>query len=596
MVRVRSFVRRARKPVAMTFAALLLSLGLVTSSSNQAQALSTATVLPQLAGHAKLVMPSLLSTAIRLHPVGFGISAVAALGVGIYSTRDYWLPYVTGTWGEGQPNKDHNTADSGVTNYEPGLRVTSATKSGNALTGHWSFTPQPNPVSGGYTAMYSFLAKCKRNSDGYVAYNTSNITQGRDGRTQPWTATFTVTLCPSDWTTVGHIVGGGGGAAASGSYKGRVWSWGEIHPDTMVQFDGNTASAAGTHGTENTLRYGDFQPAGFDPRGEGSKYITQTECIRPDGSYFNLEAVSAGPEGGVKMAACGAVSPGAHGTGKISVIGQAPDGTRTPLWETTRVEDTENPLCSPTRAGSGCELKVAIDGKECVVGSVECENWSEIYAGNAARVSCQYGPYTVGVDKCNVLERAYLTGGAPATEANTDGNPATKSFTEPGGQTYTPTQPGTGTTTGTVPGTGTRPGPAPAPVAGTPEYDCWPNGWQDFNPEGWILKPIRCAFEPKMDIQTAVTALQTKADTKVPLSYLNNDLIGPASGSCPNWTVVVPGQFSGSAVCESSFTDALRGIRTPLFALVATAMMWPFIRSVWYSSIPVLRVTPSSGK
>lgn len=590
-------LRRIRKPFAMTFAALLLSLGLVTSSSNQAQALSTATVLPQLAGHAKLVMPSLLATAIRLHPVGFGISAVAALGMGLYSSRDYWLPYVTGQWGAGDSNVKHDTSQANNLQWaEPGLVVGSASETNGVVSGSWSFTPQNIATrSGDWTAIYSYLGKCERNADKYVAYRVADVTQGiTTGRSKAWTFTHSIQLCPTGWTVKGYMVGGGGGADASGQFSPRIYGDGSAHPEKTAQFGGNTEPLSGTHGTTNIMKFGDFTPSGFDPRGEGSKYITQTECMRLDGSTFNLEAVSAGPDGGIKMASCAAVSPGAHGTGKTLVIGQAPDGTRTTLWETTAIEDTENPLCSPSRAGSGCELKVAIDGKECVVGSVECENWTEIYRDSAARVSCQYGPYTVGVDKCNVLERAYLTGGAPATEANTDGNPATKSFTEPGGQTYTPTQPGT--TTGTVPGTGTTPGPASAPAMGTPEYDCWPNGWKDFNPEGWILKPIRCAFEPKIDIQTAVTALQTKADTKVPLSYLNNDLIGPASGTCPNWNVVIPGQFTESAVCESSFTDALRGIRTPLFALVATAMMWPFVRSVWYSSIPVLRVSPSSGK
>jgi hypothetical protein len=230
------------------------------------------------------------------------------------------------------------------------------------------------------------------------------------------------------------------------------------------------------------------------------------------------------------------------------------------------------------------------------MGVSACVNWASLNQDPnwSPRISCQYGPYTLATSSCNPLEQAYEPGGAPATDPNTDGNPDTRSDTQPDGNT----QPRPSTDPNAPPATGTAPGGFPTTGTGSPDVDCLKDAWS-WTPVDWVFKPVGCAltqaFVPKTDIQAESNSLRDESNTKVPFAWLQTPITGPAGGGCPAWVVHVGG-FAENVVCDSSYTAAIRGIRTPLFGIVAAAMVWPLLRGIWYACIPVLRVNPGSSK
>lgn len=575
---VRRLVRRSVKPLVMAAIAGSLALSLVVTTPSNAQAF-VPPILPVVAGATTMAMPSLLATSLALHPVGWTILGLTALGVGLYASKDYWLPYVTGEFGKGNAN----VPVTGVAGFEPGLVVIGSTLTGNGNDASVNVGYTASGSTTGWTMTVQAIFKCQRVSDGVIQYRLTTLTQVKANRTTSFDSFYTLAGCYSpSYKTVGWMVGGG--YAPNGeSFLPNI-----NNTTTPVAFSGNTSSATGVHGPSNIMRFGDLRTSGFDPRSDAAAYRVEVECIAPDGKIATATAHSLGSESGIKIPSCEAAGLG-HGTGAVKVFtaapGFAPDEV---LWETKRpTEDPAQPLCSPTRPTSGCKLGVLLDGKPCVMGSVECENWSSLRndPNYSTRLSCQYGPYAVAIETCNPLERAYEPGGSPATEPNVDGNPATRNDTMPNG------------TTQPKPDVGVAPGGFPS--AGTnPDDPCLARAWS-WNPADFVKSPVLCAmkdaFVPKMDIQARSNELKQNAMNTVPIAWLGSPILGPSGSGCPNWTINVAG-LSKNVVCDSSFTAALLGVRGPLFILVAAAMVWPLIRGIWYASIPVLRVNAGSSK
>ena len=166
-----------------------------------------------------------------------------------------------------------------------------------------------------------------------------------------------------------------------------------------------------------------------------------------------------------------------------------------------------------------------------------------------------------------------------------------------------------------IPQLPTNPNPNPTPVPTTPNSSdsaCWPSGSAAFNPLEWVLQPVKCAlswaFVPKRDFQSDVNGLTTKAMTKAPLSFVPAiTATAPASvggqGACPAWVVSIGtntggqnSQLNKNIVCDSTFIQAIVNARSALFGLITAAMLWPFLRSLWYALIPVVRVIPTGGR
>ncbi|MGO4587153.1 hypothetical protein AB4Z38_25230, partial [Arthrobacter sp. 2RAF6] len=374
-----------------------------------------------------------------------------------------------------------------------------------------------------------------------------------------------------------------------------------------------TASGPGG-GPTKVMRWGTLIQNGMsgDPRGATTHYTVSAECISDNGQLGTVTAATdgnaavQGDKGAVKVPSCAAAGKG-HNTGKMHIDAfNDLDGTTTRVWETNApTVDPNEPLCDPTKPGAGCKLEISIDGKPCTIGNLECEHWTQVDQADSThtRVSCKHGPYAVALAVCAPLEGAYYPGGRTATQANTDGDPNTSDNTDFKGSPLPnnpapQTLPGTGTTTGTTP----APGDAgqTSPSADSNSQECFPTGWGMFNPVEWVLKPLGCAFIPKTSQQTALqTRMQNITNTAVaspPFSWVAGiGMSAPHTAACPDWNIAIAGH-SWNVVCDSSFTAALRGSRVAIFAMMATAMVWPLIRSIWYASIPFLRVAPGNHK
>jgi hypothetical protein len=618
--------------MALVAGGVALSLVVTTPSNAQAFVIPPV-VLPAVFGSTAMAIPELMATSTILGPVGWGIAGVGAaalIGYTIYSNRETIWPINTGDLGKASPScnvgacfsdgssgtfptaspspsasaspsPSATTAPAPVTYAEPGFTVKTAPADGLII--HATFAWANTGSSTGYTAIMQAIGSCRNNSTGAVSYGLKTITQGQANRTTSREQLFDIQPCPGGYTMTGYMVGGGYPSHFNADGSAKNFQPNVVSPyNAPVMFSGNTSSGAGTHGPANVLSFGTFAPGDTDPKTHATKYTTSVECINTDGSKATITRDTYGDEKGLIVPSCGAAGLG-HATGKMDVNAFL-NGSPTPqkIWSATAPTPTaDKPLCAPTRSTQGCKLAIKIDGKECAMGVAECVDWSSLNRDPnwTPRISCQYGPYVVPTSTCNPIEQAYEPGGAPTTDPNTDGDPGTRDDTQPDGNTYPRPStdpnapPATGTTPGTVPGGAGAPAPS-APGTPQAQAECWPNGWAALNPLEWVLKPIGCAFIPTQDISKLNQDVVNKTGTKAPVAWLTQPMIAPSGGGCPNWVVNV-GSVHQNVVCDSSYTSALRAVRGPLFLLVATAMVWPLLRSLWYAAIPILRVTPSSG-
>jgi hypothetical protein len=582
------FFKRLAKPAAMAGVAASLSLSLVVTTPSNAQAFVSPVPLPVVFGATRMAIPALMPVAAALGPVGWGlagVAAVAAIGVALYETRDTWVPWVEGQFGkEGTnpdapaPPADTDPATEGVqVNYYPGLKIQNhrVVANGYHFDTYYSGSDYATGTQMGVTATLN----CKR-PDG-TTYLEKKIWAKTFGTgwttTYPRLRNFNDGYCQqSSHVLLGAIVGHFGADP-------------ELHPK----------SASAYKGPENIVRHGSMLQGSFDAKSPETKYETSVECIAQDGTKSTIKKEWTGDSPGMLIPSCEAQGKG-HGTGKMWVDGSRPGVTQAPtrLWDNPAPQPTPGrELCAPTRAQQGCKLAVKVDGKDCVMGLFECENWQEIHQndpgkdGTTPRVSCQYGPYSLPVDQCNPLERAYEKDGAPVSEPNIDGNPATRSDTN---LNNAPNEVPQAAKPLAVPGgAGTT-----LPNGSTTEQaQCFPSGWSMLNPVEWVMKPVSCAldaaFKPKKDIQTRVTSMQGKFSNKVPISWFSTGTGGVSGGACPaDWAVTVNGERY-SLICGTPVDAAVQAFRPIMGAMLIIALLWPLIRSLFYAAIPVFKVTPS---
>lgn len=593
---IRSILRRAVKPAAMAIVAgtLALSLTVTTTQKAEASPIAVAPVIlaaESIVGGASipLAMPSLLAASIALHPVGWAIGAgvaVAGLALGAYHTRDYWLPYVNGDWGKAKGASPSSDPVSG-TRVHAGLSYSSVQQVNSNV---WQINGVMPAVNSATWAGNTARLSCKNRTTGNITMRNFNskwsMSVGAAGR-----ATMMQVYCGQTDT---------GGTATNEDIVGGVY--GSFGADPVLQGScyaaGNTTPACYWAGPSNVFKWGDqlgtATPA-FDPKGADAKYKTTVECISDDGTKSTITADWTGDQGGAKFPSCVAAGKG-HGTGKNKIEGYAPTAPGAApapaetLWETTApAVDPNYEKCDQGRPGSGCKMAITIDGKPCVVGQWECENWTELYRDDATkpRVGCTYGPYTLSPDACSIMEPAYRPGGAPATEANVDGNPQTRNNNELNGEPYKPQQ------APAAPG-----GAGTLPAGSTPEQgQCFPSGWSALNPVEWVMKPVGCAldaaFKPKKDLQQRVNAMGTQFSNKVPMSWFSTETAGVSGGSCPtDWAVTVHGERY-SLICGTPADSIVQAFRPVLGVMLVIAALWPLIRSLFYSAIPVFKVNPS---
>ena len=576
MGRFRRFMRRLAKPAVMGMVAGSLALSLVVTTPSNAQAfVGEAKQYSWVRGAVRTAGPLLLG-AVRLHPVGFAVSTVVTLGLIAYETRDTWMPYVSGTFGDATPKEGTNTAPGGLTAY-PNLILSNVTGIGTQtvkVTATWN-----NQPSSGFANFHvAFRYECDWDQAGF-ANSTFNSAFNITNKTFPFAPLELTNPCTATQgatSLTGKVVAADFGMLGTNSF--RAWQSGDK-----------------TGGPWNYIAAGKFGNESFDPRGATTKYLAEVECIDDNGVKSWISSEVTGDMGGIKFPSCAAAGKG-HGTGVMRVKGLAPGKTTyETLWETTAPSDPNYDLCNPGRPGGGCKMAIWVDGKECVEGVWECEYWTEINQTTPQRVECRWGPYTLDAGtQCQTMEPAYRPGGAPATGANTDGNPATRSNLDIEGNPQT--QPSTAT--GTVPSNGTS--TIPGGAGGTPSgeaAECWPSGYGVFNPVDWVLKPVSCALEaafvPKKSMETRLQTMQGQFSNRVPISWFSTGTQGVSGGSCPtDWALEVAGQHV-SLICGTPVEGILLSFRPIMGAMLVIAALWPLVRSLFYAVIPVFKVTPS---
>lgn len=570
MGKLTRFARRVFRPVAMVGVVGIVSLSMI--GAQPAYAADTLTKYRDakafeaiIKANYKTVAPAanVAMAAASFSPVGMGIR-LAQLGFLAYSTSDIWMPWFSGTFGGGADSKPADPAQYRVL---PGLTISNLRPNTSPSFTHQMLHAHTYKTTATTASTLAFYTKatCKHNTTGVVTTNTTmDVTSMSNGSTSTARG---LNVCPTGQTVLGATVGPG-------------------------------ATGAQYRGPENILYWGDLKEPSFDPYSADTKIKVRSECIGDNGVISTVEAESSGDY--LRMPSCAAAGKG-HGTGKTSIVGKAPGETlERPLWDSQRApSDPATPLCDAMRPGSGCTLAVELDGKECQAGNVECENWQEVNESDPnkgtdnSRLKCKLGPYTLPLSQCGSLAKAFLPGGTTWAGIEPDGSPSPGGApsTAPSGNPIAAPAPTT-----TAPGT--VPGAAGAPAAGGSPADqqsaqCWPSGWGMLNPLEWVLKPLRCAFEPTKSVQTRVNTMSAAFSNKVPMSWFGVGIEGAAGGACPtNWAVTYKGT-THSLICGTPAEGIMREFRPVLGVMLTIAMVWPLLRSLFYAAIPVFKVNPS---
>lgn len=383
---------------------------------------------------------------------------VAAVGVGLYLTRDTWVPWVKGMLPEkaGATNGKGNA--SGLLSLSPFRQVAGPAGQVRVETTITNFSYYSEAPVGERTVICSA-------GDG--TYSTKfdeyiNITPN--------------TVAGGSKTTVTLECGAGNVVFASlRNTPGRSGA--------QAPFN-NSVTWAGD---------------GIGQADKASTYRSTVDCRRPDGTTTKISAEYTGASGGFLQPSCEAngVGVGSVGTG-VKVEGQTPGSTRwNPVYEVQPRVPTEYADCDPLTGGAPCRLEVWVNGQPCQVGASLCEEWIRNQVKGLGTYQCKWGPYVVPLVQCDMLERAYLPEGTQMTGPNTDGVVETYLDLHPDGSVKNKTSTDTGGDTGTV-----QVDPAPAPVPTTvPKTDpkargegCYPTGMAAWNPVEWVLQPVQCAL------------------------------------------------------------------------------------------------------
>ncbi len=243
----------------------------------------------------------------------------------------------------------------------------------------------------------------------------------------------------------------------------------------------------------------------------------------------------------------------------------------------------------------GCSLGVWIDDVPCAPGNASCNQWTRVLERTPDRVKCMYGSKPVEMKNC--LPIGYpITPTQPGQVTNPDVNQ------QPGNGTQT--NPNSGTKPGTSsPSVGQAvtapPVPAQATDAGA-QKQCFPKGWGMLNPFEWVYKPVTCAFEwafkPRTELSVRIDRMRAKVANRAPFTWLASLTALPTSvggGGCPtNWAVTIQGK-QYSLICGTPVEGVVRAARPVFVVLVLGAAIAPLLRSLVYSSTPIVKPTPT---
>lgn len=237
--------------------------------------------------------------------------------------------------------------------------------------------------------------------------------------------------------------------------------------------------------------------------------------------------------------------------------------TRLTTWSSPAVSD---PNLAP-KPGARLDLQRANpDGQwvSCFSIPGPCSQW---YAdpNKAQNFRCTYGGAVVALSECNVYKPSFDTS-AKTPYGAPDGTVPPPSPSNPTGEPKTP-----------LPDPAGPPGqPNPSDSDGT---RCFPNGWGLLNPVEWVVRPLRCAFEPsEASVRSATTKVRTAVETGGPGPLVT--AIGGVFGAFSGWGAAAGDcrgpaiTWSGHTIVSEAFTaypfDACSGIRQTVASYART--------------------------
>lgn len=576
----------------LAFLVTVLSLGVVFGNPRQASAVDVLTPV-QINGALK----SPPAQIIRWTPAGRVITLGLGLGMLAYQTRDSWWPGLA----EWFNPKDEVEVDPGIIpnaaspscvhmSTEPPV-LTSAGTITLSVTARCTYNYQPTRKP---ALHFSYSATCRNTTTGGISYP----------QVQSWDA-------------------GGGGSQDYDFNQYRVENvWMQavtsppICPAGSLPVDATLSTRVVSNNPDMYVGEITGMLRGWDLFGFNGGYpdsavdvTTTIECVNPStlDPVGTVSATSTGQPDRLPGPSCSAEYPGS-----IPWTGDVTKTTGGGAPETVGSFDTDPDLFEAWRdcfgpTGVICKTEVYVDGQRCVIGRDVCIIWPRINRGEPERVECRFGAHSIGTEYCNPLKQAYGTGTKFDTQTDVEiiTNPDWDPEVKPDPTTPPDPNPTTNPTP-TPPPTPQPPTPVPNPdpptevVPETTEKNCVVDA-VSWNPLQWVYVPVKCAikwaFIPKTSIPVRTTRIKTTFDGKFPFTVpaMIGGMGSGTGGGCPDWNVIVDSD-TWSAVCNSSFTAAVRGARGFLFAGMVAAAFWPLVRGLFFASVPIIKPVPTSEK
>jgi hypothetical protein len=531
-------LRSLRAGTAAALLAVTVSFGVV----GQAQAVMPGVVeiLPVatavIGGTETAATGGLVATCVATVVCPTAIAAAAIIGVGLYATRDTWVPMLGNIW-------------------QPGTTAAPNT-SGTLGLPHVALH---DLVVGGATMGTATLKMTQEYGVGSTAYHYYDMHHAcTAGAATTWGVTRNnLRIGPYSGTVAAPGISCAAGWKLAYFYTTPVDA---SSPGVQVHYVAADTPAPST-------------------------YRATSRCVKADGTKQDVTvdySVPAGTEPGFMIPSCQSAGVGNHAD-KVDIGGQLTGRTDfTGIWTVNPPAQPTYPDCDPTMS-TGCTLAVFVDGSLCHVGDSRCLDWAE-HANE--RVQCHWGPYTVSRSRCDLLERAYRVGGSTITSPNIDGNPATSTTTTVGdpGPTPYPT-PVPFPTDVPVP-----PTPAPVPLPGVDvDSGCWPSGSAAWNPLEWVLRPVQCAlvwaFVPPAGLTPRLSEFSAQWDASAPAVWTTGLVdplgdvaaaFGSGSAGCggPEWTISLS-MFGGGSYPFRPFDSCREPLASvaPIVKGVATALV-----------------------
>lgn len=545
-------------------AALTFAVPIATAPQAQALVVAPPPIPPVLFGGAASAGGAAVSAgaACVASVVCLGAVGVAAAAVGLYATRDSWVPALRRYFGP-------DVAES-----VPTVSASQPVDTFVVLTG-------PAVINDGRGLAWSVV----NNAPGYGSRNVAY-----------WAEYACSSGGALSWGTSKRMVNTPNGGARADEVNCAVGS-------TIIAVLTRAATTAEWAGCvtgcysvpASLLRWGS---AAF-PDDSQNVYRATSKCVLADGSTQDVVVEYQGQAGadiGFLIPSCLEAGVGTHAR-SVDVDVRLPGRTDfRDVWDVEPPADPLYPDCDPA-SPNVCVLEVWVDGSACQVGDARCLDWATAVQ---SRLQCKWGPYTVPLATCDMLERAYRPGGATIAEPDIDGNPATGTNTNPdpapsGGPfpTEVPVPPGE---------------PVPDDVVQVPGGSgCWPTGTARWNPLEWVLRPVQCAlawaFIPdggldvytdrfgaawgSSDVGTWVSEVGGSAST------LGAGVGGVGGCGGPQWTITLGGRdypFRPLDACNEPMSTIAPFVKAAVAAVVVLAgvraVMRPITRSLDLPSVP----------